>query len=95
MVSTLSEDQVDAALRALADPERRRIIRHLAQAPATMTDLVKLESMTPLTTTYQIRVLKNAGIVTANRFRKNQVIYQLNDETIFLIKRSVFSDSPD
>lgn len=94
MLSNLNEEQVDAALRALADPERRRIVKHLSKSPATVNDLVKIDAASPPMTNYQIRILKNAGIIVAKRL-KNKVVYRLNQDTIGFIAQAVFSYAPD
>jgi len=94
MLSNLNEEQVDAALRALADPERRRIVKHLSKNPATVNDLVKIDASSPPMANYQIRILKNAGIVVAKRL-KNKVVYRLNQDMIGFIAQTVFNHMPD
>lgn len=61
-----SED-VDAVLRALADPTRRAVVERLAKSPAVVSDLLALFSMTLPSLLQHLRVLEDARVVTSSK----------------------------
>ncbi|MFG1710425.1 ArsR/SmtB family transcription factor [Nonomuraea sp. M3C6] len=59
-----------AAMKALASPLRREILRHLANhGPATSTTLAKAMGQNTGTTSYHLRMLSDTGFVTELRDR--------------------------
>lgn len=60
-------DDVDAVLRALADPTRRAVVERLAKSPAVVSDLLALFSMTLPSLLQHIRILEDAGVVTSSK----------------------------
>ena len=60
-------EDVDAVLRALADPTRRAVVERLAKSPAVVTDLVAPFSMTLPSFLQHLRVLEDAGVVTSSK----------------------------
>jgi DNA-binding transcriptional ArsR family regulator len=52
---------------ALADPTRRRILKHLAQGDRCVTDLARPYSMSLPAVSKHLRVLENAGLIRRRR----------------------------
>jgi DNA-binding transcriptional ArsR family regulator len=72
MVSGMSVD----ALAVLAEPTRRRIVDALRQADSSVGDLVGVLGMSQPAVSKHLRVLRDAGVVSA-RIRAQQRIYRL------------------
>lgn len=62
---------LDLTFAALADPTRRRLLRHLATGDRCVTDLARPFSMSLPAVSKHLRVLENAGLV--RRRRKGRV----------------------
>ena len=60
-------DELDAVLRALADPTRRMVVERLAKSPAVVSDLLGLVSMTLPSLLQHLRVLEDAGVITSSK----------------------------
>lgn len=60
-------DELDAVLRALADPTRRAIVERLAKAPAVVSDLAAPFDMALPSLMQHLRVLEDAGLVTSEK----------------------------
>lgn len=60
-------DELDAVLRALADPTRRAVVERLAQSPAVVTELAAPFSMALPSLLQHLSVLENAGLVTSEK----------------------------
>jgi DNA-binding transcriptional ArsR family regulator len=60
-------DQVDAVLRALADPTRRAVVERLATAPAAVSDLAAPFAMALPSLMQHLRILEDAGVVTSEK----------------------------
>lgn len=60
-------DELDAVLRALADPTRRAIVERLTKAPAVVSDLAAPFAMTLPSLMQHLRVLEDAGVVTSEK----------------------------
>ena len=58
-------DEVDAVLRALADPTRRAVVERLATSPAVVSDLAAPFAMALPSLMQHLRVLEGAGLVTS------------------------------
>jgi DNA-binding transcriptional ArsR family regulator len=56
---------LDAAFAALADPTRRAILARLAKGEATVTELAEPFDITQPAISQHLRVLEDAGLVTA------------------------------
>jgi ArsR family transcriptional regulator len=76
--------------KALSDPTRVRIISVLAQAELCVGDLCTLLGMSQPAVSQQLRLLRQARLVTVRREGKH-VFYTLSDEHI----RSVFQQGLD
>ena len=60
-------DELDAVLRALADPTRRAVVERLAKSPAVVSELAAPFSMALPSLMQHLRVLENAGLVTSQK----------------------------
>jgi DNA-binding transcriptional ArsR family regulator len=60
-------DELDAVLRALADPTRRALVERLVTSPAVVSDLAAPFSMALPSLMQHLRVLQDAGLVTSEK----------------------------
>lgn len=60
-------DDVDALLRALADPTRRAVVERLAKSPAVVSELLRPLSMALPSLLQHLRILEDAGVVTSHK----------------------------
>lgn len=60
-------DEVDAVLRALADPTRRAVVERLAKSPAVVSELLRPFSMALPSLLQHLRVLEDARVVTSSK----------------------------
>lgn len=58
---------LDAVLRALADPTRRAVVERLAQAPAVVSELAEPFPMALPSFVQHLKVLEEAGVVTSEK----------------------------
>lgn len=72
---------LDETLRALGDPTRREILRVLRQGDLTAGDIASRFPMTAASVSHHLSVLKEAGLVRAERDGRN-LIYSL-ETTVF------------
>src|SRR3954469_13380550 len=61
------QGDVDAVLRALADPTRRAVVERLATSPAVVSELAAPFDMALPSLMQHLRVLENAGVVTSEK----------------------------
>src|SRR3954449_13156749 len=59
--------ELDAVLRALADPTRRAVVERLGGAPAVVSELAAPFSMALPSLMQHLRILENAGLVTSEK----------------------------
>jgi DNA-binding transcriptional ArsR family regulator len=59
--------ELDAVLRALADPTRRALVERLAMSPAVVSELAEPFSMALPSLMQHLRVLETAGLVTSEK----------------------------
>ena len=59
--------ELDAVLRALADPTRRAVVERLAKSPAVVSELAAPFTMALPSLMQHLRVLENAGLVTSQK----------------------------
>lgn len=59
--------ELDAVLRALADPTRRAIVERLAKSPAVVSELAAPFSMALPSLMQHLGVLEGAGVVTSEK----------------------------
>jgi DNA-binding transcriptional ArsR family regulator len=60
-------DELDAVLRALADPTRRAIVERLAKSPAVVSELAAPFSMALPSLMQHLSILENAALVTSEK----------------------------
>lgn len=60
-------DELDAVLRALADPTRRAVVERLSRSPAIVSELAAPFSMALPSLMQHLRVLEDAGVVTSEK----------------------------
>lgn len=70
-VSAQAESEVtaEAALRALADSNRRRILAAVRDQPRAVGEIAEQVGMSQQTVSHHLRVLRGAGLVTERRER--------------------------
>ena len=61
------QDDVDAVLRALADPTRRAVVERLAKSPAVVSELAEPFAMALPSLMQHLRVLEDAGVITSEK----------------------------
>ena len=66
--------ELDALLRALADPTRRAIVERLAKSPAVVSELAAPFSMALPSLMQHLRVLENAGLVTSHKLGRVRTV---------------------
>ncbi|MGH3502809.1 MAG: ArsR/SmtB family transcription factor [Nocardioidaceae bacterium] len=65
--SGMTDEQLDGAFTALADPVRRAIVARLSTGPATVNELAELFPITKQAVSKHIAVLTAAGLITRTR----------------------------
>ncbi len=68
-IASAPEDlrELRAFYKALGDVTRLRIVRRLAQSPATVTDLVELVDLSQPLVSWHLRALRAAGLIETRR----------------------------
>ena len=66
-MTTLTEDRLDAAFAALADPTRRAIVSRLARGDATVTELAAPFAMSLPGISKHLKVLERSGLISRRR----------------------------
>ena len=64
---TLTEGELDAVLRALSHPVRRRLVRECSKAPRSAGDLTDLIALAPASVSEHLRVLRTSGLLVLER----------------------------
>src|SRR5260221_8571382 len=64
---TVTEDRLDAAFTALADPTRRAIVARLARGDATVNELAAPFDMTLPGISKHLKVLERSGLISRTR----------------------------
>jgi DNA-binding transcriptional ArsR family regulator len=64
---TDTDEDLDRAFMALADPVRRAIVARLSRGPATVNELAEPFSITKQAVSKHIQVLESAGLVSRSR----------------------------
>ncbi len=65
---------LDAVLRALADPTRRAVVERLTQSPAVVSELAAPFPMALPSLMQHLRVLENAGLVTSQKYGRVRTV---------------------
>lgn len=63
----MAEPQLDAALRALADTNRRAILAVVQAGPRPAGEIAEAVGLSQQTTSHHLRVLHSAGLATVTR----------------------------
>lgn len=71
--------EVDAALRALADGNRRRILALVRDEPRAVGEIAEQVAMSQQAVSHHLRVLKGAGLVTEQRERTRHLFMVRTD----------------
>ena len=66
--------EVDAVLRALADPTRRAVVERLANSPAVVSELAAPFSMALPSLLQHLGVLEDAGVVTSQKLGRVRTV---------------------
>ncbi len=61
--TALSDDQLNAVFKALADPTRRQILNRLAEGDASVTELAAPFAMSQPAVSRHLKVLERAGLI--------------------------------
>jgi DNA-binding transcriptional ArsR family regulator len=67
MTMTMTEERLDAAFAALADPTRRAIVSRLSRGDATVNELAAPFSMSLPGVSKHLKVLERSGLITRRR----------------------------
>ncbi len=67
MGMTMTEDRLDAAFAALADPTRRAIVSRLSRGDATVNELAAPFDMSLPGISKHLKVLERSGLITRRR----------------------------
>jgi DNA-binding transcriptional ArsR family regulator len=70
-----TEQQLDRAFSALADPVRRQIVARLSRGPATVNELAAPFEITKQAVSKHIGVLEAAGLVTRSRDAQRRPVH--------------------
>jgi DNA-binding transcriptional ArsR family regulator len=70
-----SDERLDRAFSALADPVRRRIVARLSRGPATVNELAAPFAITKQAVSKHIGVLEAAGLVTRSREAQRRPVH--------------------
>ena len=73
--ATLSEDQLDRAFGALADPTRRAILARLADGDAGVLEVASPFAMSQPAVTKHLRVLEEAGLISRHRVARQRLCH--------------------
>ncbi|HEY4606958.1 MAG TPA: metalloregulator ArsR/SmtB family transcription factor [Acidimicrobiia bacterium] len=74
-VDPSSDERLDRAFSALADPIRRRMIARLSRGSATVNELAEPFEITKQAVSKHIQVLEQAGLVTRTRDAQRRPVH--------------------
>ena len=75
IVDPSSDDRLDRAFMALADPVRRRMVARLSRGPATVNELAEPFAITKQAVSKHIQVLEQANLVTRTRDAQRRPVH--------------------
>ena len=73
--AVVSEDQLDRAFGALADPTRRAILARLAEGDAGVLEVASPFSMSQPAVSKHLRVLEDAGLISRHRLARQRMCH--------------------
>jgi DNA-binding transcriptional ArsR family regulator len=88
---TITDDRLDAAFTALADPTRRAIVARLARGDATVNELAAPFDMTLPGISKHLKVLERSGLISRSRqaqFRPCHLEREPLDATVSWLEES-------
>jgi len=97
MTVTVADDRVsgpDAVLRALADPNRRRILRLVRNEGLAAGEVAKHFEMTQQAVSLHLKVLRGAGLLTERR-QGTKRLYALRPEPLDVVRTLLDDLWPD
>ncbi len=71
----MSDDRLDRAFMALADPVRRAMIARLSRGPATVNELAEPFAISVQAVSKHVQVLETAGLVTRSRDAQRRPVH--------------------
>ena len=77
--------RVDAALRALAEPNRRRILALVRDQPHTVNAIAQQMAMSQQAVSFHLQVLRGAGLVTERRERTRH-LYSVRTDGLQVVR---------
>lgn len=80
-LDTVGAGTVATTLQALATPSRLRILAQLQQGPCSAGDLADAAGMERSACSHQLRLLRNLGLVSAER-QGRSIVYSLYDDHV-------------
>ncbi|MBY6414234.1 winged helix-turn-helix transcriptional regulator [Rhodococcus sp. BP-252] len=72
---SVTDDRLDGAFMALADPVRRAIVARLSRGPLTVNDLAEPFEISKQAVSRHIQVLEAAGLVTRSRDAQRRPVH--------------------
>ena len=72
-------EDLDAALRALADPNRRRILSLVRDQPRAVGEIAQAVAMSQQAVSFHLRVLRGAGLVSERHERTRHLFVVRTD----------------
>ncbi len=81
----MTTNGVDAALRALSDPSRRRILAVVKDQPRAVGDVALAVGMSQQAVSHHLRVLRGAGLVTEQHERTRH-LYMLRTDGLQVVR---------
>lgn len=72
MVSTVTDERLDAMFAALSDGTRRDIVARLSEGEATVNELAAPYAMSLQAVSQHIRVLERCGLISRGRHRQTR-----------------------
>jgi DNA-binding transcriptional ArsR family regulator len=72
-------ERADSALRALADPNRRRILAVVRDQPHAVGDIAERVALSQQAVSFHLRVLRDAGLVSEQRARTRHLFMLRTD----------------
>jgi DNA-binding transcriptional ArsR family regulator len=97
---TITEERLDAAFAALADPTRRAIVSRLARGDATVGELAAPFTMSLPAISKHLKVLERSGLISRGRdaqFRPCHLEVEALDQTLdwIMLHRRVWNERFD
>ena len=76
---------MDVALRALADPNRRRILTLIRDQPRAVGEIAEQVTMSQQAVSFHLRVLRGAGLVT-ERHERTRHLFSVRTDGLLAVR---------